>query len=228
MLVMGYPQFPTQDDFGVGNGIDPIPQWQLGPARLSLDLQDLDNLNLDPAISNILGRLRNIFHESRISRLSTADLHDLTCFVVHRLLLLPSPSHALSLPSILSDCLRYAMIVYMLTIHGPTYYSHAEILNSATTKLKGCLQTLLAPTPFDDTLRVWLFSVGMVASMGTKECQWFMEQAAASAIALNSHDWDDLLVHLKTILWLEIRQGELFRQKWVEIFARPTSYGGYH
>ncbi|KFY35660.1 hypothetical protein V494_05719 [Pseudogymnoascus sp. VKM F-4513 (FW-928)] len=46
LLVTGYPQFQTQDDFGSGDGIDSILQWQL--ASMAPDLQEgvLDKLEL--------------------------------------------------------------------------------------------------------------------------------------------------------------------------------------
>ena len=95
MLVKGSPQFETQDDFGRGDGISSIPQWHYSsnPFQQKPDMLNLDGFDLDPELQNILNRLRDISRQPRMTDssniptiLSPSDLHDLTCFVLHKLL----------------------------------------------------------------------------------------------------------------------------------------------
>jgi hypothetical protein len=223
MLVMGSPQFSTQDDFGCGDGIAPSPQWHLCATQLHPPPQYLDQLDVDPSVANVLVRLRTIFHDSNLSCLSTTDLHDLTCFVVHRLLSLPTPAQDIPQPSILSECIRLSMALYMFIIHGPTYYSHAAILYSITVQLKTRLDCLTTQPLTHDALAIWLLSVGMVSSIGTPDYQWFMGQADSAKASLGLQTWEDILIRLKNVLWLEKHQGAaLFQRQWGVVLAGAT------
>ncbi|KAM0273230.1 hypothetical protein ACHAQH_008366 [Verticillium albo-atrum] len=147
MLIMGHPQFDTQNDVGIGDGIPPIPEWQMESATLGDHLIDLSSYEIDDAVSNVINRLRNVFQKAQHAPFSTTRLHDLTCFVVHRLLLSkPDPSEASSSP--LNECIRYATILYMFIIQGPTYYSHAVIMNEV---IAGLIENYdrLGSSPFD-------------------------------------------------------------------------------
>lgn len=218
MLVMEAPQFQTQDDSGLGSGLGPILQWQL--ASTGTDSQDrtLDDLDVDPAIGNILIRLRRIFRQPWDSRLTNTELHDLTCFVVHRLLLLPLASAANPERSAVSECLRYAMALYMLILHGTTYYSHLNLANTIMSQLKLHLEGLAQTKHIYAPLGIWVLSVGMATTIGTTDRQWLMDRAFAATTALGLCVWDDVLVRLKSILWMGTQQEELFQQKWEEIF----------
>lgn len=218
MLVMEAPQFPTKDDSGRGDGISAIPQWQLASTDAETQDWTFDNLNITPAISNILSRLRTILHQSWHSSLTNTQLHDLTCFVVHRLLLLPPFMDANPLRSAASECLRYATALYMLIIHGTTYYSHVGLANAIILQLKCNLATLLRTDYIHDPLGIWAISVGMVTSVGTTDHPWFTDQACAAAAALGLSTWEDVLTHLQSILWVRVPQEELFHQEWEEAF----------
>lgn len=218
MLIMGCPQFETQDDIGIGDGIPPIPEWQLDPIPFDDSLK-LRNLIVDKVVWNVFIRLRNVFQRARQIPFSNTQLHDLTCFVVHRLLLsTPSISDPLSSP--MAECLRYGIILYMFIIHGPTYYSHAFILDTMVTRLTERLKQLdSTPNAFD----VWLLSVGMVAASGTGNYQCFMERSSSLASSLHLSDWSDVLSCVKSILWLETLQGEhLFGPHWQPIFETTS------
>jgi hypothetical protein len=218
MLVMETPQFPTQDDSGFGSGIGSIPQWQLASMTPDSQAKTLDDLDVDPDISNVLLRLRSIFHQPWLSCLSNTELHDLTCFVVHRLLLLPPLSLANAKRAAISECLRYAMALYMLIIHGTTYYSHANLANTIILQLQCHLDALAQTDYIHGPLEIWILSVGMVVTIGNG-CHRFTDQACAAAIALRLLTWEDVFVHLESILWLRTQQGEeLFRARWEEIF----------
>ncbi|EHK20600.1 uncharacterized protein TRIVIDRAFT_58856 [Trichoderma virens Gv29-8] len=215
LLVMEEPQFPTKDDSGQGDGISAIPQWQIVSTDAETHNANLDKLNITPAMSNILSRLRSIFHHSS---LTNTQLHDLTCFVMHKLLLLPPSTDANANPvqSAASECLRYATALYMLILHGTTYYSHVGLANAIILQLKSHLATMLRNDSIRDPLGIWAISVGMVATVCTRNHEWFTDQACVAAAALGLNTWEDVLTYLQSILWVRVPQEELFRQEWEE------------
>ncbi|KAF4622742.1 hypothetical protein G7Y89_g14284 [Cudoniella acicularis] len=88
MLVMGIPQFPTQDDAGHGDGISTIQLWKDSSftPTLNQELVNLGGLGLEPELFDTLLRLRNIFYrfsirDSQHTELPTTDLHDLTYYL---------------------------------------------------------------------------------------------------------------------------------------------------
>lgn len=220
MLVMGHPQFNTQDDVGIGDGIPPIPEWQLDLTATTLQdttltLNGLD-YTIDSEVRNVFSRLRNSFERAQHIPFSSTQLHDLTCFVIHRLLL-SAPDSNISVSSSFTESIRYGIVLYMFIIHGPTYYSHDVILNTIATRFMANLTTLAStstphiPTSFD----IWCLAIGMVASRDTPHYQWFLQRAQTTAISLALGCWNDALVHIKSILWMESPQGEgIFRSLW--------------
>lgn len=215
---MEAPQFPTKDDLGHGDGISPIPQWQL--VSTDIDPQDRipDDLNIHPDMGNILFRLRTILHRSWHSSLTNTQLHDLTCFVMHRLLLLPPFTDADPIHSADSECFRYATALYMLIIHGTTYYSHMSLANTIALQLKGHLLTLTITDYIHNPHSIWVLSVGMIATIGTEHHQWFIDQTCAAAAALGLSKWEAVLPHLQSVLWVRGPQEQHFRQMWEQIF----------
>ena len=232
MLVMGSPQFPVQDEFGLGNGISPIAEWKFTavPINLNPDLLEMSEFGLDITVEDTITRLRVIFGQSEVSDLqnaskilSTTDLHDLTCYTLHRLLLLPSPAQVGSTPAVISECIRYGISLYMFIIHGPTYYSHDEILNSLVLQFKLHLELFILFIGLHDPLSVWLFSVGMVASLNTGQSQWFVGQATAISATCNIRCWKDVRTRLQRVLWLEVGRGAGFREEWEKILVLDAS-----
>ncbi|KAM5378109.1 hypothetical protein ACJZ2D_004567 [Fusarium nematophilum] len=219
MLVTGSPQFPIQDDFGFGVGIGPILQWSL--ASTSLDPLDTTfrGFDIDPDIGNVFARLCNIIHGQESSCLTGTELHDLTCFAVHKLLLLPPVS--LANPTI-SESLRHAMVLYLLTIHGTTYYSHANLAYATAQQLRAHLESLVGVTHLHGPLGIWILSMGMVAATGSNDQQWFISQARAASTALGLHKWADVLALLKSILWMGTPREQGFQQAWEGIFNSMT------
>ncbi|KAH8896885.1 hypothetical protein GQ53DRAFT_680615, partial [Thozetella sp. PMI_491] len=219
MLVTGAPQFQTQDDFGVGDGITTIPQWQLASTEQDPLRGALDDLQVDPAVCDILARLRAIFHPPRLSQLTIAELDDLTCFAVHRLLLLPPPATDDADQFASSECLRYALALYMLIVHGTTYYSHAALASDLTVQLKRHLSAMARTNDLQDSLGTWAISVGMVATIDAANYQWFIGQAQArmAAATLGLRTWEDVLGRLESIFWMRTEHGELFRKTWSDV-----------
>lgn len=218
MLIMGHPQFETQDDAGIGDGIPPIPEWQLEPVGLDDCHVDLAPYEIDYAVSNVVGRLRSVFRQAEQVHFSTTRLHDLTCFVVHRLLR-TSPDPPMSAPSPMSQCLRYATALYMFIIQGPTYYPHTVIMGDVIRKLIENREQL-DPSPFD----IWIFTIGLAASVGTAQYQWFLERARAAATSLQLREWSHVLAHTRAILWSEtLCEGDIFRPAWDDILCSPSS-----
>lgn len=215
------PQFETQDDFGLGDGISALQQWKCGSGESQEPkFLDFDALGLDPDLGNLVTRLRSVFHDPLV--LSATDLHDLICFALHRLMNLPSLTSADSRSSNASTCLRYAVTAYMFIVHGPTYYSHIHLLNALIIQLQCHIGPLLLSTECEISLLIWLLSVGVVASTGTSESLWFRTQAAAISGALGLQCWHDIESHLKRVLWYEMRSKILFEQTWEEILTSAS------
>ncbi|KAK9415615.1 putative Zn(2)-C6 fungal-type domain-containing protein [Seiridium unicorne] len=192
MIVTGRPQFKVQDDSGSGEGIGPPLQWQLASTYPNPQATIVDDMGIDSAMSNILSRLRTIFHQPQSRQLTNMELHDLTSFILHRLLLLPPSFPADPRRCALSESLRHALVLYMLTIHGTTYYSHADLAKTMLAQLKTHLEALAKIDYVQSPLTVWILSVGMAASIGTPYRQWFMAQTCIATEALNLRTWNDI------------------------------------
>ncbi|KAL3488044.1 hypothetical protein BJX62DRAFT_212600 [Aspergillus germanicus] len=250
MIVMGHPQFNTQDDHGIGDGIPTVPEWQMdltsssgsssspSPSSSSPHLNPslLDELDLEPHVKTILLRLRTAFDRAQHTGFPPTRLHDLTCFVIHRLLLSAPLSTALSCPATqtqaqpcpATESVRYAIILYMFIIHGPTYYSHAVIMDAIVGRFIGSLVALDAKRRILDSssnsLDVWCTAIGLVASAGTSSYNWFLQKAQsltnAPASCSQLQNWDDVLTHIRSILWMDTPQAEgIFRPHWDALLA---------
>ncbi|KAJ5350909.1 Protein of unknown function DUF3468 [Penicillium brevicompactum] len=217
MLIMGHPQFETQDDFGIGDGIPPIPEWRLELPENCYDAYNINALEIDSGVQNVFLRLRNVIQRAQQVPFSTTQLHDLTCFIVHRLLL--SSNASASQISPITECIRCAMVLYMFIVQGPTYYSHAVISNTIVVRLAEHFKYLTPPNRVPDSLDVWLVSIGIVASTGTASHQEFLERARNMAASLELQNSEETLAHIKNVLWLENHHIEdVFRSHWNTVF----------
>ena len=223
MLVNGAPQFPTQDDSGLGNGVSTTPRWYLASAKSNTQAASFGDSDIYPAVADILRRLRHIFHGRPLPVLTSTELHDLTCFVLHKLLLLPVLSTNNDKYSAISECLRYAMALYMLIIHGTTYYSHAHLANSMLMQLKEHLGHLAETDYGCGPLQLWILSVGMVSAIGTRDCSWFTKESCSAAAFLGLQTWEDILAQLETVLWTRSEQTDLIMQVWQRALNAPTT-----
>ena len=218
MVLMQQPQFNVQNDKTRGDAIAPIQEWiQIGEGHPHELPPVLSGLELEPTISDIIMRLRGIFDISRTQPLSTTDLHDLTCFVLHQLLLLPSPPLQMTVADAQSACLRYAVALYMLVIHGPTYFTHAHLQSNLVSRLKGYMNEVLDYLYLHHgAIALWIVSVGLVASADTLDSPWFVDQAKALSKSLDLRAWPDIFVHLEMVLWYGgMRHAEImFQQQW--------------
>jgi hypothetical protein len=218
MLVMGAPQFPAKDDFGHGDGISPIPQWQLASTDAEAPGRIFDDLGINPALGGTLSRLKSIFQDPRHPNLTNTALHDLTNYVIHRLLLLPPLIDGNAIQSAASECLRYAAALYMLIIHGTTYYSHTNLAHIIILQLRYHLMILAGTSYMHEPHIIWALSVGMVSTIGGEGHQWFVNETSAIAETLDLKTWEDVLMRLQSILWIRVPQEELFHQTWNEVF----------
>lgn len=213
MIVTGHPQFDTQDDDGMGNGIPPIAEWQLDPSMSEDDLPELGDIEVDFPVRNVFIRLRNVFRRAQRMPLSTTKLHDLTCFVVHRLLL--SADTPYSQPSPITECIRYGIILYMFLIQGTTYFSHTVMLNTLVERFMDHVRLLESTRHLCGSLDIWYLTAGMAASAGTENYPFFLERAQALATSMELESWDGILYHIRSVLWLEAPQSEhIFRAHW--------------
>jgi hypothetical protein len=217
MLITDSPQFETQDDLGTGLGIPCIPQWYLDPHIYRPDLSHLEALMTSENVCNVFIRLRSIFEKAQIVPLSTTELHDLTCFVIHRLLA-PVSYHTTSSVSPLNECIRYGIVLYMFVIHGTTYYPHTSLLNQILIRFETHLSTLETESQAHDSLSVWLLTIGMVASIGTEHYHQLSGRARVLATSLQLNGWNLVTPHVKNVLWLETSEHEqVFRYHWDNI-----------
>lgn len=213
MLIMGHPQFETQDDAGIGRGIPPIPEWQLSSLTVQ-DPPELRGLNIEEEVRNVFIRLRSIFRAAERMPFTSTQLHDLTCFVIHRLL---RTRHT----TLLTECIRSATVLYMFIIQGPTYFSHGVIFNDILNRLTEHLQQRDLTQHTHDPIDIWFCAVGMVASIDTPHYPWYLERAGAAIASLHLNVWEDVFIRIKCFLWLETQQGEnVFRPHWGTILKR--------
>ena len=113
----------------------------------------------------------------------------------------------------------------MLVIHGPTYFTHAHLQSTLVSRLKGYINE-----PLDHlylrhgSIALWIVSVGLVASAGTLDGPWFLEQAKALSESLNLRAWPGVFVHLEAVLWYGgMRHAEvMFRQQWEMVLHAPS------
>ncbi|PYH48525.1 Zn(II)2Cys6 transcription factor [Aspergillus saccharolyticus JOP 1030-1] len=225
MIVTGCPQFETQDDVGVGDGIPPIPEWQfvspmsLLPEDKTTDFFDIIENDVESSVQNVFIRLRNIFQRARSIPFPPTHLHDLTCFVIHRLLLSATGDTTVT-P--ITECIRYATILYMFIVHGPTYYSHAVVLNTMVTRFVQQLKLLDRQPRVHTSLDVWFVTIGMVAATGTDPAryQWFLGRASMIASGtLQLWNMSDAMDKVKRVLWFDTPQGDaIFRPHWDVVF----------
>lgn len=226
MLVTGTPQFQIQDETGLFDELGPSTALDGHPllAHQRSSLSEFTDLNVDPAVEEVLARSGAIFRQfdltSRDSttNLSVADRQDLASFIIHRLLLLPPPTDVSTDSATLSEAIRYGMTIYMFIIHGPTYYSYVTILKELVLQLKYHLTSMALVSDIHDALCIWFFSVGTVASIGTEENDWFVTHISALSIRLNLQGWEDVRANLKRVLWLEGTFEMMFQRAWEPIF----------
>lgn len=218
MILTGYPQFETQDDLGVGDGISSIPEWHL--IQPLSEPGDIGDLILDESVANVFHHLRSLSHAAQQLPLSTTKLHDLTCFVVHRLL----PTHpdlSCSTSSSITGLMRYALILYMLIIHGTTYYPHTFVLNQALARFVEYHEQSELVSHAQCPLRVWLLTIGMVASVGTSHYPRLAGKARTIATSAHMRTWDEVFRQIKSILWFDTAPGESgFRPHWDAVTSR--------
>ncbi|KAH7319595.1 hypothetical protein B0I35DRAFT_215515 [Stachybotrys elegans] len=225
LLVTGSPQFPVQDDSGLGNGVAPTAQWQLASTSANFTERIPGYLDVDSRITDILTRLRAIFHPPGAQALSNTEIHDLTCFIVHRLLLIP-PLSSHPEASAVSECLRLGMVLHMLVIHGTTYYSHMDLAHAAASPLMDQIEVLSTMPHLYGPLRVWALSLGLVSTMGHLH-QRFSDQAQMTIASLGLTTWDSITTQMKTVLWIETEEVEHFRLAWIDVLegiATPDTF----
>lgn len=227
---MGTPQFPTQDDLGtehIDDGLAPIDEWRILP--ITADLVQVPHLprtilTVDPAVFNVFVRVRALLQpRQNQTTLTDGKMHDLTCFAIHRLLSARLKLQAVTTEStVTSESLRYGLAIYMFLLHGHSYYPHAEILHSLVVRLRHHLElwTESASLFFDDTLKIWLLSVGLVAAAATPAWDWFAQQAALASGHYELQSWSDVLDRMDGVLWhVSERSENTFHAAWTHVLS---------
>ncbi|KAI9150299.1 hypothetical protein HJFPF1_10058 [Paramyrothecium foliicola] len=207
MLVSGYPRFSTQDDKGVGDGIPPIAEWQADHQLLDKEVVDIIGCDVDQEVLNVLTRLRRIFQRAELTPIQPTQLHDLTCFIVHRLL--PTrEGEAMNEQTLITECIRDAILLFMFVTQGPTYYSHTVILDTIIARQMANINLLDSGKCERNSLDVWFVAIGLVAAVESLQYQWWIERATSIALQLGIGSWLEVLCHIKSILWLQTPHGE--------------------
>lgn len=109
----------------------------------------------------------------------------------------------------------------MLIIHGPTYFSHANLQSTLVIELKRYIEDLM-PTfaTANAEIALWVLSIGMVASQDTDTSGWFSAYATTLAHDLALYTWVEVRSYLEVVLWYKIQRGEgQFRQRWEEALS---------
>ncbi len=212
MIIMGYPQFETQCDDGTGDGLSAIPEWRLEQNSSVEDLPEFD-IDVTPGVRNVFIRLSFIFQRAKRTPLPPTRFHDLTCFVIHRLLSTPATTRRRE--SISSDCVRCAIILYMLLLQGPTYFTHASILSTVAARLVAELQQLETMPRVYGPVDLWLVAIGLTASHDTPYYELFRDKAKFLSGSLHLSSWREASVPIKTILWYDLPYNEhSFQNSW--------------
>ncbi|KAH9866761.1 hypothetical protein J1614_008454 [Plenodomus biglobosus] len=224
LILTHRPQFTTQDDFGTGVGIAPISPWtEVARTSKVCQTSPFDDLDLDPTTSKTLWLLRELLHNSEPSVTSTTNFHDMTCFVLHRMLGQPSVIGSENDPANppMNECVRKSIALYMLMIHGPTYFSHADLQKALVQDLRTRLGYLLSSLLLShSSVALWLLSVGIIASKDRDDLQWFRDRAKGVVLTLNLFTWEMILVRIRTVLWFSSWQIEtLVRDHWTAILG---------
>lgn len=220
LIITCSPQFQIQDEVGLRGGISPISHWYTAPTVQHKEMFSVDGVELDPIITGIMVRVGSVLG----LELTGTELHDLTCFVLHKLLLLPALAATDATATAISECLRYAAALFMLLLHGTTYYSHHELTAALQMQLKGHLRQVLGTNYIYSAAGIWILSIGMAISndslsSSTEDIQWFTDQAYVAKSALGLHTWEDVLSCLEKVLWVRTWQhgAGLVRQGWDEV-----------
>lgn len=217
---MGAPQFDVQEGSERADGIEATPQWEAA-APSEATLGDFsEQLNLDQAIADVLARLRTIYHQPAISKLTTNEMHDLTGFVMHKLLLLPPFVSLDEARAASSECLRYSLALYILVIRGTTYYSHYDLANIILLQLRMHLETLSQTCHRFGSLWLWTITMALAAPVGLTNLQWAREEACTAARARGLRAWRHVVVHLESIMWIKTAQESMFQQKWEVVLSQ--------
>lgn len=97
-------------------------------------------------------------------------------------------------------------------------------MGTIVTKLITSIANLDSISRFPVSIDVWFLAIGLVASSNTPNYQWFSERAQTIVDPLQIQRWDDVVMHVKTVLWLETPQAEaVFRTHWDAILpSRPV------
>ena len=222
MIVTSQPQFNTQDDMGLGDGIPTVPEWLHSSASSNQRAAVLDGLDVEDDVADAFTRLSHIFSRSQQSPMSSTRLHDLACFVAHRLLQPLQCKRNVEPMSSTYGCLRWALVLYMFILQGSTYFSHEVLQWDLTGRLMRHLERHRSPQATQVDL--WLLGIGLVASAGTFAYEWFHPRASAAVIAHGIDEADHAIAIMKSVVWLDVPAVEnIFRQHWDTLMIEITA-----
>ena len=157
------------------------------------------------------------------------DLVDTRNAIQHSLMSLPTGDE-LDYGQITSVCLyeaiRHSAIIYSAAVIFPLPAS-TGIFGMAATRLQHILDESKSNPCWQlcpDAL-LWILVLGGVASFGTLERFWFVQNLTAVSASLNLSLWEQVLEKLDNYLWLDSACGSGGRLLWTEVMADRTLLG---
>lgn len=173
----------------------------------------LSKVDVEPQTWNTYLRLYSTFYHGKTKPLTPTRLHDLTSFVIHRLLatsLEPSETPTMTL----SNCLARAIILYLLILQGPIYYTNAFMSSRTISQLLPHLAKRTMSLTHA-SVDLWVAAVGLVASYGTPHYVLLQERVRLVSSFLHLAAWEDASSRIKDVLWLETPHMEsVFQSHW--------------
>lgn len=127
----------------------------------------------------------------------------------------------------LYESIRHAAIIYSAAVTFPLPPS-TGIFRTATTRLQNILDESKSDPCWQlcpDVL-LWILVLGGIASFGTEERIWFVQNMAAVSAALNISEWEQAIEKLENYLWLGSTCNSGGQLLWAEVLADRTSLWG--
>jgi hypothetical protein len=124
----------------------------------------------------------------------------------------------------LYESIRYTAIIYSAAVTFPLPPS-TGIFRTTTTRLKNILDESKSDPCWQlcPNVLLWILVLGGIASSGTVERGWYVQNLAAVSTAMNSSEWEQVTEKLENYLWLDSACDTGGRLLWTEVLADRTS-----
>lgn len=213
------------------------PDIRIGPIKtLGGGFRDLVAFGIDDTAYGVLKEMAGLTsvidcHCRGIRPISDIALYiDSRNAVQHRLMSLVTADE-LGVADITSACLyesiRHAAIIYSAAVTFPVP-SYTGIFGQLGSWLRGILEESkvdMCWQLFPKAL-LWVLVLGGIASSGTAERTWYVQNIAAVTAALKLDDWPEISRELENYLWLESSCDTGGQLLWTEVLNDRLLVGG--